>query len=125
MARQTSAIALQAIEASGLLSKMRFEVYKALFALGPCTAQELVGQMGYDHAEKRLSELRDRGVVVEIGQGVCKETRHLAILWDVTANMPVEPGRKKTSSQLKIERLEAENTTLRERLALMEIVTDD
>jgi hypothetical protein len=62
------------------------------------------------HANKRLSELRDQGVVEEVGQKICMVSGYEVILWDVTGLLP-KPFKK--SSQTKSSRLEAENRRLK------------
>jgi hypothetical protein len=91
--RSTSLKAYREIEASGLLSTMRWRVYRELFAHGPMTGQELdeaLAHEGRGHYHKRLPELLERGVVATVGERPCRVTGHKAIIWDVTANLPVE-----------------------------------
>jgi hypothetical protein len=68
-ARQTSIDCYRQIQAQGLLSKRRFEVYEKLLAIAPCTASELQKSMDYNNGGrdcmKRLSELRDLGAIYE------------------------------------------------------------
>jgi len=68
-----------------------------------------------------MAELKDRGVVVEVGEKICSVTGKKAILWDVTDSLPVEPPKRETSKE-KIAKLEAENTELKKRLAQYEPV---
>lgn len=95
MTRKTSIEAYNKIKENGLLSKRRFQVYEYLYKNGPCIARQIhkdlavfgtnvSGYMG------RLSELRDAGVVAEVGKVVDKETGHKVLLWDVTKNLPVK-----------------------------------
>ena len=101
MVRDTSSSTYYAIEANGLLSKRRFEVYSALFKHGPCTANELFDQMQKGEARNaanittRLGELRKQGVAVEIEQRPCKVTGHQANVWDVTSKLPSDFVAKK------------------------------
>lgn len=93
--RQTSAEAYREIQEKGLLSKMRFRAYEILYKWGPLTAaqvcghaQELYGSGSYRDFHKRLSELRDAGVIYEMGETTCPTTGRHVILWDVTSNLP-------------------------------------
>lgn len=116
--RQTSIAVYRQIEANGLLSLRRWEVYKWLYHNGPATGREAIrGARTADHGpvisqtRARLTELRDMGVIEEIGTTIDKVTGHEVILWDVTNQLPRKlPSRKagKTRKQL-----EAENRELR------------
>jgi len=99
--RQTSIDVYHQIESEGLLSKRRWEVYHILFNHGPMTSNEtfdyskLHGVDGYRHnANARMTELRELGVVQEIGTTLCSKTGRRVILWDVTSNLPKEPPKK-------------------------------
>jgi DNA-binding transcriptional regulator GbsR (MarR family) len=77
----------------GLLSKKRWEVYKALYASGPCTAGELFSKSSglvKGSVCARLTELREQGVVKEIGLKKCSFTGNSVILWDVTNQLPIK-----------------------------------
>jgi len=123
--RKTSRIAYKQIQEQGLLSQRRFEVYEALFYHGPLTANEarehIGGHVPLNSVSPRMAELKDRGVVVEVGEKICSVTGKKAILWDVTDSLPVEPPKRETSKE-KIAKLEAENTELKKRLAQYEPV---
>ncbi len=96
--RETSIEVYRRIEAEGLLSDRRWEVYSQLYQYGPATAAELAekfppsrggrGLAGNVHA--RLGELRDRGVVVEMGPRMYRITGNRVIVYDVTAKLPSE-----------------------------------
>lgn len=86
--RQTSRRVLQQIEENGLLSRMRFEVYKYLFKHGPLTGAEVDRDLGGQHFHKRLSELVDLGCAKEVGEKVCGVSGNTTIAWDVTAALP-------------------------------------
>ena len=96
MTRQTSMEVFKQIRDGGLLSRMRLETYQLLFDHGPMTAGELYtkarSELGNDslrdNHQKRLPELRDMGVVKEIGTKLCAATGQNVILWDVTENLP-------------------------------------
>ena len=97
MVRETSAAAYHEIVESGLLSKRRLQVYEYLYRNGPCTARQV--SEGVPGGWKRLGELRDLGVVAEIGQTVCGVTAKTVILWDVTSDLPKEARLNTTGPQ--------------------------
>jgi hypothetical protein len=78
MTRRTSIDAFHRIESEGLLSKRRFEVYSALFLHGPATIAEVCARVATPASERsfspRFAELRDMGVVYEVGERVCSIT---------------------------------------------------
>ena len=93
--RTTSLKAYSQIKTEGLLSPIRERVYDFLFHNGPLTGTELNARLkspvgitipGY---HKRLSELRELGVVREVGERICRVTGRNAIAWDVTETLPV------------------------------------
>jgi len=93
MARDTSIVVLRQIEGERLLSYTREQVYKVLYHNGPLTAREVdraIGDGSHDPA-KRLSELRDRGVVKECAPRACRITGRTVLTWDVTSALPHEP----------------------------------
>lgn len=103
--RQTSLQAYNEIQANGLLSHMRWVVYDCLFRHGPLTAHELdkyLAKPGETKTSyhKRLSELRDMGVVAEVGERPCSITNMTAVLWDVTDKLPMRYVPQKSKAQL-------------------------
>ena len=94
--RQTSIDIYRRIEAEGLLSDLRFSVYKVLFEHGPLTAGEVWSRFFHSARQRssisaRMSELEDRGVVFQAEERECGYTGNRAIAWDVTLNLPREP----------------------------------
>jgi len=91
--RQTSIDCFNKINAQGLLSKRRFQTYKALIEIAPCTASELQKSMNYNDGGrdcmKRLSELRNLGVIYEKKERKCKITGRNVIEWDLTDKLPI------------------------------------
>jgi hypothetical protein len=91
--RQTSIDCFNKINAQGLLSKRRFQTYKALIEIAPCTASELQKSMNYNDGGrdcmKRLSELRNLGVIYEKKERKCKITGRNVIEWDLTDKLPL------------------------------------
>lgn len=104
MIRETSVKTYLEIKENGLLSKRRFQVYQYLFDHGPCFARQIhkaLSMQGTNSSSfvSRLSELRDAGVVKEVGETIDPETGMSVILWDVTQELPVKVERKETMSQ--------------------------
>lgn len=125
MARDTSIQAYRQIQAEGLLSERRFEAYKFIYEHGPLTANEMMYKakelrmrthIHMESLSKRLSELRDLGVIQEIGTKKCSISGRECIVWDVTSNLPVKPKKKKTSKQI-IKELQEEIKELKRALA--------
>lgn len=100
MVRQTSIEAYNKIKENGLLAKRTWEVYDTLFNFGPLTGREVfdrLGKKGFTtHTASRLSELRDRCAITEVGKKVCSVTGMKVILWDVTDRVPVKLDKHKT-----------------------------
>jgi hypothetical protein len=82
--RETSNAAYQAIKASGLLSSRREQAYDITYEHGPGTAGELRKKSGVDGLWKRLTELRDMGLVYEVQERQCAVTDKVVIEWDTT-----------------------------------------
>lgn len=119
MTRQTSIDAYYEIKQSGLLSKLRFDVYEYVYIKGPSTAKaifkglsEQVVAAGSEQPNSgvyttRCSELRDLGVFRELPKIKCPDSGHMVIEWDVMRTaLPVTP-KKKTSRQEQSDNLKA------------------
>lgn len=124
MTRRTSRVAYNIIQASGLLSKRRWEAYDALFHHGPATASELAAHvtMRKNDLSSRLSELVDWGVAYEVRERPCRVTYQTVIEFDVTSDLPVKPLREPSASdrlRRRIAELEIEVAQLKARLARM------
>jgi len=90
--RQTSIECYNKIKAEGLLSKQRLAVYSSLLKIGkPSTAREVYSTMNVEKQEAtRFTELRNLGVIYEVGNRKCSITGRTAIEWDLTDRLPVE-----------------------------------
>ena len=126
--RHTSTKAYHEIRDNGLLSKMRFKVYEAVYKYGPITGVGLNRLLKTPSAHKRLSELEAAGVIEIVGEKKTT-TGHMGILWDVTKALPKKVSRKKVRPPLpskvlrrlrelsdRVEQLETENVDLRAQL---------
>jgi hypothetical protein len=109
MIKQTSIDCYNQIKANGLLSKRRFEVYKELIGKTPCTATELQNSMDFNNGGrdcmKRISELRDLGVIYEKGIRKCKVTGKNVIEWDLTDKLPLKDKAPVVTKKQKIEEI--------------------
>lgn len=121
MTRQTSIDAYNKIKNDGLLTRLRWEVYKVLYEHGPLTANELAvryfSSLQYQSVSSRFSELRDMGVVQELGKKKDDYTKMSVILWDVTDQIPSKLIKKESKSSKKIK-----EAVLKEREECVEIV---
>ena len=107
--RQTSIDCYNNIKANGLLSKRRFEVYEALIKISPCTATELQNSMDFNNGGrdcmKRISELRDLGVIYERRDRNCSITGKMVIEWDLTDKLPSKEKAPVVTKKQKIEEI--------------------
>lgn len=98
--RRTSVEAYHKIRTQELLSPVRFKIYGWLFQNGPATANEIFqgvfGEQRKTNANvcARLNEMREMGVVSEIGERICRVTKQNVILWDVTDRLPKKLEKK-------------------------------
>lgn len=99
MIRETSIEAFNKIRDEGLLSNRRMQVYTVLFENGPLTGNEVFELLKNEYniqfknapsIVSRLGELRNMGVVKEVGKKLCSISGMTVILWDVTKNLPVK-----------------------------------
>jgi hypothetical protein len=107
--RQTSIDCYNIIKSNGLLSKRRLEVFEALIKIAPCTATELQKSMDFDNGGrdcmKRISELRDLGVIYEKRERSCSITSKNVIEWDLTDKLPLKEKAPVVTKKQKIEEL--------------------
>jgi hypothetical protein len=101
MTRDTSINAYNAIINDGLLKKQQMSVYKAVFRLKNVTGHEVDEYMGTQDAHKRLSEIRDKGVIMENGQKLCRVTSRNVIAWAVTGDLPIITKQKEEMNDLR------------------------
>ena len=119
MTRRTSTEVYRRLEAEGVLSERRWEVYRVLYEDGPLTSAEVFDKLRskswysperspLSQTRARFTELRDWGAIEEVGTKVCSVTGNEVILWDVTDQMPVAPSpvRKKETLDERVTRLE-------------------
>jgi predicted transcriptional regulator len=111
--RQTSIDCYKQILAEGLLSKQRLQVYFALLKMGkPSTTREVYATMIVDKQEAtRFTELRNLGVIYEVGNRKCSITGRNAIEWDLTDKLPIN---SKIITNTKKDRIDATLNAFRE-----------
>ncbi len=102
--RRTSIETFRRIEAEGLLSQLRFEVYKVVVERGPmtegeCWAWHFEGKRQRCSITPRFSELEERGVIAVVGERKCGFTGNLAQVWESTDNLPIIPNKKPTPAE--------------------------
>ncbi len=105
--RETSREALRIILANGLLSKRRTEIYEALVEYGPCTGNELFRRIPASkrinaNVVTRLGELRDMGIVKEVGTRICEVTGKRVLVWETTGVVPSSPHVKKVPERARL-----------------------
>jgi len=105
MARSTSIRAYKKICEQGLVTKMKWKVYDALFCYGPATANEVFYTLGLNarnaaNITTRLSELKKMGITKKIGKRNCTVTGMYVTLWEVTKKLPKNYKKKKTKNKI-------------------------
>ena len=94
MTRSTSIETYRQIESEGLLSRLRFDVYKVLFNGGPMTQGEVVDRFGgvpRPSITPRFAELERFGVIESIGERPCRVTGRKSMVWQTNDRLPVKP----------------------------------
>jgi len=114
--RQTSIDCYNQIKIDGSLSKMRFEVYEAIFMNAPCTSSEaMINRLNSSNvlsqSRARFTELRELGVIYEKGEKKCSITGRNVIEWDLTDRLPTN---LKASTSTKKDRVNNTLNALRE-----------
>jgi len=91
--RETSVQAFYNAVDSGVIETRREQVYAALRALGVATSNEVFERMKQDYqgpryistVAARFTELRDLGLIYEVGSRPCLVTRQTCITWAVVS----------------------------------------
>ena len=106
MTSVTSRLAYQKLIESGGLGKAQITVFAAFCEYGPMTGKELdarlrrEGEMDQIH-RRRISELRDMGLLVETNKRPCSVTGNLASEWSVAPKLPDRIEKKRKASRPK------------------------
>ena len=120
--RDTSIAAYNELRDSGQLTERRREIYELLYEHGPATSGEIFEIQVRESKVKaltqsraRFTELREHGVIQELGTAFCRITGREVILWDVTSASEAKPlTRSFSKSQQLTELLEGVAEALRE-----------
>jgi hypothetical protein len=93
MIRRTSIAAYSAIRDSPIIGRIQWRIYAHLYHHGPKTSGEVYRSLRPPHKtpsqiRARFTELRELGVLREVGERSCRITGRRCILWDVTNNLP-------------------------------------
>ncbi len=94
MVRETSIQQYHAIQESGLITGLKWEVYHWLFNNGPATQMEVccgIDSNIYHQVRSytpRFSELERMDIIQTVGTRKCKVTGNDSIEWDVTVRQP-------------------------------------
>lgn len=106
MIRSTSIEVYKQIAENGLLSAKRWEVYATVYNHGPMTSAEAFSKINEGNAIKNISqsrarftELREMGLLKELGQKICSITNNNVILWDVTDSLPTKLEKPVTKTE--------------------------
>jgi len=100
------------INDEGLVGPFQLDVYNILYAHGPLTAGEAwhvyknqypTTTRGRNEIAKRIYELTQFGVVVEIGERQCPVTGFNAATWDVTDKLPETKLKERKPSYKELE----------------------
>lgn len=91
--RNTSIEAYNIIKDNGLLSRLRFQVYDYVFHHGPSSIRDAARHFKNQYSNSlstRFSELRDLGLLDEIGEKQDPQSLKRVIIWDVTDKLPIK-----------------------------------
>lgn len=97
MVRDTSIAAYHQLLATGKLSERRKSVLLTVMEHGPMTSNECFDTMAskggmrlrFDsNTRARFTELREMGLLAEVGRRVCRVTAQTVILWDINPQVP-------------------------------------
>lgn len=93
MTRQTSIDAYRIIERNGLLKGLQWMVYQYVCKNGPVTQQQtrlaLGGNKDSGVITTRFSELKRKGVIIEVGEVQNKPSKMNVYLWQDTGKLPI------------------------------------
>lgn len=102
--RQRSAEAYRQIRESGLVEKRKKEVFDLIWNHGPMTGAEVARRIKAkrnvwsqsESIRNRISDLRDMGLLIDVGGERDPDTGKMNTLWDWSGEMPEKPEEKLT-----------------------------
>lgn len=97
--RSTSRQSYQAVKATGLVTGLRWQVYRVLHHNGPLTANEVaqfdtLNTHQIDSVRPRFAELESLGVIESVGSRECSVTNMNSLVWNVTDYVPTRADLK-------------------------------
>jgi hypothetical protein len=102
--KSTSIDVFLQIKENGLLNKRQTEVYEKLYYKGPMTCSECLQELGLQTNQSgRLTELKQKGVIIEGEKRKCRVTGYEVYTWKTTNELP----KKKSYRSRKQDRQEA------------------
>jgi hypothetical protein len=104
MIRETSIATYHQIQEEGLLSERRNQVFKCLWEHGPMTQNETYVKLNVPNLQQssimpRFAELKDLGVIDDIGKRICTVTGRMVLEWEVTGELPIKKDKKTFKQQ--------------------------
>ncbi len=98
MIRETSIAVYHQIQEEGLLSDRRNQVFKCLWEHGPMTQNETYVKLNVPNLQQssimpRFAELKDLGVITDIGKRECTVTGRTVLEWDITGDLPIKKSK--------------------------------
>lgn len=104
MIRETSIAVYHQIQEEGLLSDRRNQVFKCLWEHGPMTQNETYIKLNVPNLQQssimpRFAELKDLGVITDIGKRICTITGRMVLEWEVTGDLPVKKSKASFKEQ--------------------------
>lgn len=98
MARKTSIDAYNKIKANGLLKGLQWKVYDFATLHGPISERKawlgISPNSNSGTITARFAELKNKGVLEEVGRWACQDTGNVVLHWDVTADLPRKINKK-------------------------------
>lgn len=104
MIRETSIAVYHQIQEEGLLSDRRNQVFKCLWEHGPMTQNETYIKLNVPNLQQssimpRFAELKDLGVITDIGKRICTITGRTVLEWEVTGELPIKKSKASFKEQ--------------------------
>jgi hypothetical protein len=100
--KETSKQSYKECKESGYMTAKQTEVYNILKACGPLTANEINKTTKSTSNHKRLSELEDKGLVMDCGYRKDEATGKMVMLWSIAPDgyVPHQEAEKPTKATL-------------------------
>lgn len=103
--RETSREAFELLVSSGAIKGHQAKILQAVIGGPDRTSGEICAALGIDNVNAwraRFTELQERGLIVESGQRVCKQSGRAGVTWRFTGRTkPLEVRRKASAKELR------------------------